>query len=191
MSKFSTQWEKADLSYQNYINYIERKTERFELTLIDLLYVRNFKGGNASIHEQEGSVNVKLKKYSTHLKEIYQEFCDKELKDLSKEELESLKRKVQAFIRLTSDSETAIDGFKSSFASALLHFYFPNLIPILDKRVLNGAGINVEKNKQGQVINIERHYSDLIDKFYIYLKNNPTKSLRDYDKECFTKPIRD
>lgn len=189
MSKASTQWGKADVSYQNYIHYIERKPEKFELTLVDLHYIRNFKGGNASIHEKESLVNAKLKKYSEYLKVIHKEFGDKQLRDLSKEESELLKSKAQSFICLTLDNSTAIDGFKTSYASALLHFYFPNLIPILDRRVLNGVGIHVKKNNQGQVINIKRHYPTLIDKFYIHLKANPTKSLRDYDKENFTKPI--
>ncbi len=190
MSKASTQWEKANISYQNYVNYIKRKIKKFELHLIDLLYIRNFKGGNASIHEEETSVDTKLKEYSKHLEEIDREFGNKQLRELSEEELESLKKKVQSFIQLTKNRMTAIDGFKSSYASALLHFYFPDLIPILDRRVLNGVGIEVEKNSQGQVINIEEHYPELIDKFFDYLKKNPTKSLRDYDKECFTKPIR-
>jgi len=82
-------------------------------------------------------------------------------------------------------------GFKCSYASALLHFYFPNLVPILDRRVLNGIGIKVKRNKQGQVVNIERYYSALIDLFHSYLKYNPNKSLRDYDKENFVKPLKD
>jgi len=190
MSKASTQWEKANVSYQNYLHYIGRKEEKFELTLIDLLYIRNFKGGNASIHEEGALVNAKLQKYSEHLMDIYKEFGDKQLRNLLEEELESLKRKAQSFVRLTLDNNTSIDGFKSSYASALLHFYFPDLIPILDRRVLNGTGITVQKNKQGQVINIENYYPELIGRFYHHLKKNPTKSLRDYDKENFTKPMK-
>ncbi len=190
MSKASTQWKKADVSYQNYTHYIDRKPEKFELTLIDLLYIRNFKGGNASIHEKDILVNNKLKKYSICLKVIHNEFGDKQLRDLSKEELDSLKSKAKSFVDLTLDNNTAIDGLKTSYASTLLHFHFPNLIPILDKRVLNGVGIKVQKNKQGQVINIKRHYPELIDRFYHHLKKNPTKSLRDYDKENFTKTIK-
>jgi len=140
------QWEKADISYRNYLDYISKKKEKFELTYIDLLYVRNFKGGNASINEDEASVNKKLKKYSEHLMAINQEFR-KYLKDLSSEELESLKNKALSFIRLTLSNSTSIDGFRCSYASALLHSYFPNLIPILDRRVLNGMGIKVKKNK--------------------------------------------
>ena len=129
MSKASTQWQKANLSYQNYIDYILSKPEKYELTFIDLLYISNFKGGNASIHEKEISVNAKLKKYSECLKTIHKEFDNKQLRDLSKEELASLKRKTSEFVNLTSGSSTAIDGVKSSYASALLHFYFPKFNP--------------------------------------------------------------
>jgi hypothetical protein len=183
------QWQKANISYQNYLNYIGRKGERVELTYIDLLYVSNFKGGNASINEDEASVNEKLKEYSKHLRALDQEFGAKYLKDLSNEELESLKNKALSFIKLTLSNSTSIDGFRCSYASALLHFHFPNLIPILDRRVLNGIGIKVEKNKQGQVISIERYYPELITRFYNHLRDNPNKSLREFDKENFIKPI--
>lgn len=189
MSRSSTQWKKKDVSYQNYIHYIKKKPKRFELTLIDLLYLRNFKGVNASIHEKENLVNAKLKKYSENLRIIHKEFGDRQLRGLSKEELRLLKSKAQSFICLTLHNSMAIDGFKTSYASALLHFHFPNLIPILDRRVLAGVGIDAKKDTQGQVINIENYYPALIDKFYIHLKANPTKSLRDYDKENFTKRI--
>ena len=190
MSKTSTQWQKANLSYQNYIDYILSKPEKYELTFIDLLYISNFKGGNASIHEKEISVNAKLKKYSECLKTIHKEFDNKQLRDLSKEELASLKRKTSEFVNLTSGSSTAIDGVKSSYASALLHFYFPNLIPILDRRVLNGTGI--KKVKKGeQVKDIEKYYPELIENFYRYLQQNHNKSLRDYDRENFIKPVQD
>lgn len=155
------------------------------------MYVRNFKGGNASINEDEGSVNEKLKEYSKHLTAVNQEFREKYLKDLTNEELESLKNKALSFIKLTLSNSTSIDGFRCSYTSALLHFHFPNLTPILDRRVLNGVGIKVEKNNQGQVINIERYYPELITRFYKHLIDNLNKSLRDFDKENFIKPIED
>lgn len=144
------QWQKANISYQNYLNYIRRKEKKFELTYVDLLYVSNFKGGNASINEDENSVNGKLKEYSKHLTVISQEFGKKYLKDLPNEELESLKNKASSFIKLTLSNSTSIDGFRCSYASAMLHFHFPNLIPILDRRVLNGVGIKVEKTSKGK-----------------------------------------
>ena len=185
MSRSSTRWKKSDVSYQNYVHYIKRKPKRFKLTLIDLLHIRNFKGGNASIHEKQNLANTKLKKYSEYLNIIHKVFSGKQLKNLSNKELELLKSKARSFICLTLESSTAIDGFKTSYASALLHFYFPNLVPILDRWVLNGVGIDAKKNTQNQVINIETYYPALIEKFYIHLKANPTKSLRDYDKENF------
>ncbi|KAF0133202.1 MAG: Uncharacterized protein FD145_1403 [Candidatus Saganbacteria bacterium] len=172
------------------IDYISNKNGEFDLTLIDLLFVKNFKGGNATINEKASIVNAKLKAYSNFLVGINREFGKKQLRDLTTEQLESIKTHAKTFLSLTTDENTSIDGLKSSYASALLHFYFPNLIPILDRRVLNGAKISVEKNSQGQVIDIQKHYPELIDKFYKYLKVYPEKSLRDYDKECFIKSIK-
>jgi hypothetical protein len=56
MSRERTRWEKADISYRNYIAYLNRKSSPCELSLIDLLYVSNFKGGSASIQEQAHSI---------------------------------------------------------------------------------------------------------------------------------------
>ena len=126
---------------------------------------------------------------SQRIQDLFNIFDGKELRKLSREELVLLKQKAKLFLSLTVDDETAIDGFKSSYASALLHFHFPNLIPILDRRVLSGAGIKAEISKYGQVVNIEQYYPALIDKFFGYLRDNPGKSLREYDRECFIQSI--
>lgn len=48
-----TQWKKSEISLQNYQNYLSRKKDKFHLSIIDLLYILNFKGGNATINEGE------------------------------------------------------------------------------------------------------------------------------------------
>lgn len=191
MSRASTYWENANISYNNYMNFIEGKENRFELSYIDLLYISNFKGGFASIHEEESSVNEKLKKYSEQLKEINNEFKGKNLDDLTDEELNLLKKKAEKFLQTTTEESTNIYGFKSSYASAMLHFYFPDLLPILDKRVLKGVSIDTEKKSNDQVKDIKQYYPELINKFHQHLKNNPEKSLREYDEECFKKETED
>lgn len=188
MSRQSTLWDKANVSYKNYLHYIGRKTDKFELSLIDLLFVGNFKGGNASIHEEEPKVDSNLKKYSKRLRDIYNKFGDRPLRDLSNEELESLKKKAKSFVCLTLHKDTSIYGFGSSYASALLHFHFPSLVPILDRRVLNGLGIAKVLPKR-QVKNIEDYYCTLIDHFYGHLKEHPSISLRDHDYENFKIPL--
>lgn len=80
----TTRWINSDISYKNYQNYIKgKKKDRFNLTLIDLLYISNFKGGNASIHEEEEVVNEKLISYADMLKKIDEKLGNNELRDLS------------------------------------------------------------------------------------------------------------
>jgi hypothetical protein len=185
-----TRWQKADISYQNYVAYLKRKPLPYDLSLIDLLYVSNFKGGNASIQEEEKRINLKLKAYSEIIKKVAERFGHRNLRDLNEVELKSLQKFSAEFLTLVKkDSLFCIDGFGSSYASALLHFHFPTLIPILDRRVLNGAGINAEINAQGQVIDIERYYPELIQYFHRELQKRPEKDLRTLDKELFIKPI--
>jgi t-SNARE complex subunit (syntaxin) len=183
-----TRWGKANIGYQNYLSYLSQKKNKFELTLIDLLYGSNFKGGNASICEDESSVNTKLLKYSEQLRNINKEFSNESLREINNNNLTLLKKMCDSFISLTTSNK--IDGFQSSYASALLHLYFPNLIPILDRRVLNGANIKAETNSQGQVKNIEQYYSDLIEKYRDFLINHTDKTIRDFDYKCFVKPVK-
>jgi hypothetical protein len=88
--KATTQWDKAAISYTNYLKYIDSKADRFELTLIDLLYISNFKGGNSTINEDELKTKDKLKIYSKSIKEIEAEFGSRKLTDLTDKEINGL-----------------------------------------------------------------------------------------------------
>jgi hypothetical protein len=179
MSGENTRWEKADISYLNYVAYLMRKSLPYDLSLIDLLFVSNFKGGNASIQEEESSINLKLKTYSDIIRKVEECFGNRNLRELSEIELKSLQKFSTEFLALVrKDSLFRIDGFGSSYTSALLHFHFPTLIPILDRRVINGAGINAKINAQKQVIDIERYYPELIEYFHRELRNRPDIDLR-------------
>ena len=104
--------------------------------------------------------------------------------------MSSLIELADEFLSLAKDKKTKIRGFGASYASALLFAYFGDLFPVLDRRILNGAGIEVEYNSQKQVKNIEQHYGDLILRCYQELKDHPGKKLRDLDKEWFVKNLK-
>lgn len=185
-----TLWEKSSITYDNYRNYLNKKTNKLQLTLVDLLYVSNFKGGNATINEIENELNEKLKLYSKFLVEINEEFKDKQLRDLSEYELKILNEKVINIFQLVKNTKTKIDGFSFSYLSTLLHFYFPALLPILDRRVLiNLEIVNKDNRKQvdkyGQVKNIEIYYEELIRRTKAISQKEKNKSLREIDKELF------
>ena len=75
-----TQWNKSEISYKNYSEFIEGKSNKFELSIIDLFYIKNFKGGSATINEPESVVRDKLLSYSDILKQIDNKFNVKNLK---------------------------------------------------------------------------------------------------------------
>ena len=181
-----TGWNKSEISLLNYQRYILKKADKFRLGLIDLLYVSNFKGGNATINVEETLLNEKLMHYSEVFRQIEKRFCARELRDLSMAELEELTALVKSVLLLTGKAETAIDGFKSSYLSALIHSYFPLLIPILDRRLLVNLGIVNESNiiYGGQVRKIEGFYEALITKIY-QLSNATGSSVRSLDKKYF------
>ena len=179
------QWKKSDISYTNYVNFISSKSDKFKLTLIDLLYVSNFKGGYATINEPEEIITEKLVVYGQLFNEINERFYNKNLNNLDDDEVIELITFSEKLIKLTDyKSENKIDGFSVSFLTALLHFYFPNLYPILDRRVLNGLKLITENDldKQGQVKKLKDFYSKLILEFK---KRTRTQTIRELDKELF------
>jgi hypothetical protein len=183
-------WEKARKAYRYAQNYISKKSNKYIVTEIDLVLVSNFKGGSASICEPLDSAQKRLLQYSDKLKEISKLFGAANLSNLSKESVEKLAEKAFAFIHLTKENDAKIDGFGPSYASALLNIYFPELLPIIDRRVLNGAIINGAifedvKVKSGQVVDIEKYYKDYI----VYCHNRLQQalhSLETLDRELFS-----
>lgn len=185
-----SKWGKSDISYLNFREYIEHKPNKFKLTIIDLFYISNFKGGNSTINEKETEIELKLKSYEDILKEIDIAFSSKKLYQTTEKELTKLIDFSNRVIEFSvSKGVNKIDGFSVSYISTLLHFYFPDLYPILDRRVLNGLKLITEKDidKLGQVRNIHEYYPTLITKFR-ELNNN--KSIRELDKEYFIKEFK-
>lgn len=179
-------WVKARIAYSYARNYIQKKSDRCNITEIDLILVSNFKGGNGSICEPIESVQKRLPKYSEQLRDIDKVFSNCKLPTLNLRDLEILKEKAESFIQLTKKKATEIDGFGPSYASALLNIYFPELLPIIDRRVLNGARIKgVEPDSQKQVKNIEMHYKEYITYCYNRLQQS-SHSLETLDRELFS-----
>lgn len=184
----TTLWNKASISYQNYQDYIDQKEDRFKLTIIDLLYISNFKGGNATINESYIIVEKKLLSYSKILIEINNQFRSSSLAELSDKGTENLITKVVSICKLTvKGTEKKIDGFSSSYLSALLNAYFPFLIPILDRRVLINLNLVISKDisSTGQIKNIQKFYPSLIKKMAEISRLN-NKNIREIDKQAFT-----
>jgi hypothetical protein len=190
--KALTQWTKSAISYENYQSFIDKKSNKFELSLIDLLYISNFKGGNATINEPDQTISAKLIAYSEQLEEIDKEFCGFSLSALTDEKLDLLISKVLLVCKLTQKgNDTKIDGFSVSYVSALLNAYFPTLIPILDRRVLINLSLvnNSDIDKYGQVKNILNFYDPLIRNFAESCKKNKLDA-REIDKNLFTTKLK-
>lgn len=186
-NRAKSQWLKSSISFDNYQKYIDIKETRFHLTFIDLLYVSNFKGGNATINEPENEINIKLKRYSAFLKELFEKFQNKSLNDLNTLEIDDLILSVQNFFNNTVNTGLGkINGFATSYISTLLNMNFPKLIPILDRRVLINLKLVNDKDidKQGQIKNLLMFYKPLILKMASISKNSG-ESIREIDYRIF------
>ena len=178
-------WRKSEISYVNYANFILTKKNKFKLTFIDLLYVSNFKGGYATINEPEEIILEKLNPYGELFSEINTKFGYKRLHELKDNEITELLNFADKLVKLADiQSANKIDGFSGSFLTTLLHFYFPNLYPILDRRVLNGLKLITiqDLNTQGQVKSLKDFYPKLIKEFR---EKTEYKTIRELDKELF------
>ena len=192
-SKEENRWKKSDISYKNYQDYIGKKVDKYELKLVDLLYVSNFKGGNATINEKETEINKKLIHYTKGLKAIDIEFQGRKLSELTSSEIEDLVLLVHKIVNLTDKEspDSRIDGFSASYLSALLNAYFPNLLPILDRRLLINLKLVLEKNwdSKKQIKDIKSFYKQLILEIARIVRESG-KSIREVDRQYFSIPIK-
>jgi hypothetical protein len=179
-------WDLLNQAMSHFQIYISTKTDRYALSIIDLLHVSNFKGGNASITEPPQSLCKKLSCYETALRSLGEKYGESCLAKLNQKQTCELKKLCTEFLAFPADANFKIRGFGPSYASALLAAYFPNLVPVLDRRALNGAKINVMLDSQGQVKNIASHYGELIEAFQHELVSTPALTLRQLDKLWFS-----
>ncbi|GIQ76217.1 hypothetical protein [Bradyrhizobium sp. RD5-C2] len=179
-------WDNLNHAFEylkRYINGKPRET-RFKVSEIDLALVSNFKGGNASVVEPVDRLTLKLVSYGDVLGTLAGTIDGKPLRSFV--DTGELAGQATAFLRLTKVRDTAIAGFGASYASALLAAYFPETLPVLDRRVLSGARIDHARNSQGQVLEIEKHYPELIARFHAEMLRRPNLRLRDLDREWFS-----
>lgn len=184
--KPETTWEMLNVAMSHYQEHIKAKKDRCSLSIIDLLHVSNFKGGNSSITEPLVTLSRKIKHYEVSLRNVEQSFSGRSLSTLNGSELNTLVSLCNEHLALTTKDLSQIRGIGPSYASAILAAHHLNLIPVLDRRALNGAGIAVIKDPNNQVKNIASHYGQLIRAFHAKLNGRPGLSVRQLDKEWFS-----
>ena len=184
--KAHKKWITSHVLLLDYQEYINKKVDKLSLTFIDLLYISNFKGGNSTIKCGEENINITLKEYSNSLKKLNKIYSGKSLIELNDIETEELIKTVELTIKDLIENHN-INGFKYSYMSALLHAYFPNLLPILDRRILINLELvtinDIDSTKQ--VKKIEQFYGSLVNKFRDILIADKTKLIRNVDYEIF------
>ena len=186
-----TNWERAQHAYQHYQNFIVSKPNRYSLSFADLVFVKNFKGGNALLAEPVTTFNTKIAYYEKILKICAADSAfNNPLSKIPVCDYPRIKKLIIDFVSLPNSQISAINGFGCSFASALLHFYFPSVVPILDKRALNGSSIQgIQVNKYNNVTNLLSLYPNLIDYCRTNLEQRPYLTMRQLDKELFIQQL--
>lgn len=168
-----------------YAKYIETKVPRHAVTYCDLLHVRNFKGGNASIIPPD-DIRETLQRLSGLLGSIFGRWHERSLVTLS---VDDVARATDAAVKFFAAVEgVGIRGLKTSYSSVILAAHFPSLFPIIDRRVLNGARVDHETRGNGQVQGIERYYPPLMN-VVKEIADETKKSLREIDRMLFVVPL--
>ena len=188
-SKPETLWAYADMTFKNYQRFVGDRN-RFAVEYMDLLFVSNYKGGNGFIIGSADEVNIKLKAHHKLLKSINDTFPNACLRDLNDDDISQLSEIMN--VAFDTCENESIGGFGVSYCSTLYHFVLPDLIPIVDRRVL--IGLEIVKNPDqihkydNQVDNIRQYYKPLLKELNRQLKYT-SKTLREIDKQYFIKPI--
>lgn len=190
-------WKRLNQAFINYQRYLDSKVHRFNLSIVDLLYISNFKGGDASITEDSYVITEKLERYSDYLQRIDFGFGKRFLSDIQEcDDLDMLVLLAIEFMKLTDEPKAKISGFRSSYASAMLCAYFPEILPILDHRAINGAQIPANWKKNGsrwEIKDIDENYQEyyelLFYRVHAIAKKNPGLSLREIDFNLFIKEM--
>ena len=186
-------WVKARNTVEHYTQFVNEKpiSKKLVPSFTDLLYASNFKAGNGNVQEPVESIEEKLTEYSQLLTDFNNKIFDnplnnKALASLDDEKLAFLLMLIERMVNVCSKQK--IDGFGISYCSALFHFYFPNLIPVLDRRVLMGMKIVTkpeQMDRYGQVKKIGDYYEFLIRELHKQLQEERFDTLEDADKYYF------
>jgi hypothetical protein len=121
------------------------------------------------------------------LQEIDDSFGKYSLSQIEDNLLDNLLKAVKSICELILNETTKIDGFGVSYLSALLSAYFTDLMPIIDKNVLESCGIKYKQrfDTKGTIEFVEK-YLELIKKIRKYIRENPgNDTLREIDRKLF------
>jgi hypothetical protein len=185
------QWNRAQHAYDHYQQFINAKSDRYALSFADFACVKNFKGGSATIAEPVATFAPKLLNYERAIR-----LCAADpafgltLSTILIQDYARVRNLIVDFGTLSETAASHINGFRCSFASALLHFHFPRVVPILDKRALNGSGVpGIQVDRFNNVTNLLALYPKLIDACRARLLQRPNLTLRELDRLLFIEQL--
>ena len=140
-------------AYAHYQNYISSKNDAYALSFVDLLYVKNYLGSKSALTEPPLSCAEKLLNYEERLRRCAQdEAFNLNLSILNNTDYLRVRKRIIEFSTLPLRPEFLINGFGCPASMTLLHFYFPKLVPLIDRDAVNRKIYGeIKTNRYGEI----------------------------------------
>ena len=140
-------------AYAHYQNYISSKNDAYALSFVDLLHVKNYLGSKSTLTEPPLSCAEKLLNYEEQLRGCAQdEAFSLSLKILDQADYLRVRKRIIEFSTLPLKPQFLIAGFGCPASLTLLHFYFPKLVPLIDRGAVNRKIYGeIKTNRYGEI----------------------------------------
>jgi len=151
-------------AYAHYQNYISSKNDAYALSFVDLLYVKNYLGSKSTLTEPPLSCAEKLLNYEERLRRCAQdEAFNLNLRILNNADYLRVRKRILEFSTLPLRPEFLIAGFGCPASIILLHFYFPNLVPLIDRDAITRKVYGeIKTNYFGEISDPRSAYGKII-----------------------------
>jgi hypothetical protein len=174
-------------AYAHYQNYIASKNDVYTLSFGDLLYVKNYLGSNSKLTEPPLSCAEKLLNYEDRLRRCAQdEAFNLNMRIINNADYLRVRKRIIEFSTLPLRPEFLIAGFDCLASITLLHFYFPNLVPLIDRdaiaRKIYGE---IKTNYYGEISDPRSAFLKIIGTYRRVLEGTSSQTTRRPRLQCF------
>ncbi|MDI9314306.1 MAG: hypothetical protein QM529_06505 [Hydrotalea sp.] len=173
-----TTYDKGDVEYNYLINQIKKDKNVSKDVFARICLWKS--GGDASY------CPVKSKHFN-NFNVLYKDRIDKATEFINATKVETDERGIEALITKAINILDEAPGIGVVYAATILHFIFPDEIPIIDRHAIGTLKSADKLNNNFPLTGIEiKHFIEFKKVIFEIKKENPTCSLREIDRALYT-----